>query len=122
MPYFTNLQAKCFNQDVANAFFTYVLDFDAVSLGVIPQTSIRKQLQDQSLPSPLKFLNFFIEEEVYEEGMRVAGSEIYSKYTKWCCHNGEKAVSNTKFGTIIKDKWLKVKSDVIMKYTISYKS
>lgn len=119
VPYFENLRKKCFNQAVANAFYTYLLDFDAVPLGVIPQTSIRKQLQELSLPTPLKFHQYVIEEEVYEENERVSGSILYQKYSSWCNNNGERAVSSTKFGTIIKSKWRKVRTNGII-YTITY--
>lgn len=118
--YFENLRKKCFNQDVANAFYTYLLDFEAISLGIIPKTEIRQQLQELSLPSPLKFVNHIIEEQIYEDGEKVAGSVLYSKYTRWCSENGERVVTNTKFGTVIKSKWNKSRSSDGVKYTIEY--
>lgn len=118
--YFENLRAKCFNQDVANAFYTYLLEFDVVPLGKIPKTAIRQQLQSQSLPTPLKFVNYVIEEEVYTEGQYVSGSELYLEYSRWCSNNGERSVSNTKFGMLVKEKWTKTKSCGVMKYNITY--
>jgi len=40
--YFGKIRRECFNQDVANEFYTYLLDFPAVSLNQIPDTELRR--------------------------------------------------------------------------------
>ena len=100
--YFTELRKECFNQDVANAFYTYLLDFNAVSLNTPPHTEIRKQLINNSKANPLKFIDEVIEYKIFDDETDIKGKLLYQKYREWCSDNGERTTfSNTKFGTII---------------------
>jgi hypothetical protein len=58
--FFNTIREKCFNQDVADEFYTYLLDFPAVSLRKIPMTPLRMELMELSKPSASKFLDFYL--------------------------------------------------------------
>ena len=107
--YFGNIRKTCFNQDVANEFYTYLLDFPAVSLSKIPETTLRQEMMNMSKSSPLKFLDAVKEENLFEG--EVKSSVLYDAYRNWCANNGERLVlTSTKFGSIISTKLQKLKS------------
>lgn len=116
VPYFTDLRNKCFNQDVADAFYTFMLDFEAVPLHIIPHTEIRQNLQEQSMPSPLKFIKFVKETEMYDKNTWIQSSKLYEKYSNWCTENRERYMSNTNFGVYISSKFEKKKSKGLIMY------
>ncbi len=102
--YFTMLQKACFNQDVADAFYTYLLDFEAVPVRNIPTTTLRTEMMTLSKSTPLKFLDAITtgEYDAFDEDLvETSARNLYEKFTAWCCQNGERVVSGTKFGTII---------------------
>lgn len=113
---FRKIREMCFNQDVADAFYTYLLDFDKADLNIIPETKLRKEMIELSLPSGLKFLKSYVEDEDNER--EVKASIIYEKYTYWCSKNGERALSSTKFGLQIRDKIKKSRKNYGMVYEI----
>ncbi len=115
--YFTELRSKCFNQQVANAFFTYLLDFKMVKLADIPETNIRKSLQTLSQSTPMKFLDAVVEEQIYKPNTLIPAAELYARFTRWCEANGEKSVSNTKFGLVVSKEWDRKRSNGI-KYIV----
>ena len=103
--YFKALADQCFNQDVADAFYMYLLDFDAVPLGKIIDTPLRTELTNLSKSTPLKFLDDAIEENMFEGETLIKASELYTKYRMWCENNGERNIyTSTRFGTALKDK------------------
>ncbi len=103
--YFGNIRSKCFNQDVADAFYTYLLDFEAVSLVNIPDTEIRREMINLSKPTPLKFLDALAEEQMFPDMTEVSAAVFYAKYREWCADGGERNVyTNTKFGLAIKGR------------------
>ena len=107
--YFGNIRKTCFNQDVANEFYTYLLDFPAVPLSKIPETTLRQEMMNMSKSSPLKFLDAVKEENLFEG--EVKSSVLYDAYRNWCANNGERLVlTSTKFGSIISTKLQKLKS------------
>lgn len=99
--YFANLVSLCFNQDVANAFYTYLLDFDAVSVRTIPDSSLRHEMMALSKSTPLKFLDAVQEQDMFEDETEVSGMSLYRKYVEWCSDVGERSTSMTKFGTVV---------------------
>ena len=102
--YFANLAEKCFNQDVANAFYTYLLDFEAVNIRVIPDTNLRREMMTLSKSTPLKFLDAIREERLYDDDVNeVFATDLYQKYADWCRNSGERSITATKFGTIAKN-------------------
>jgi hypothetical protein len=109
--YFNNLADKCFNQETADAFYTYLLEFPAVELKNIPDTELRAEMINLSKPTPLKFYAAIYEDEIYEIGEQIQATELYNKYVNWCQANGERSIyTNTKFGTTISRKLSKSRS------------
>lgn len=112
--YFDRIRDICFTQDVANQFYTYLLNFPAVNLSKIPMTDLKKSMINISKPSPLKFLDAINEDADLKEAIldgetRVKATLLYSKYREWCVENGERnIVSSTKFGTVVGEKLRKV--------------
>ncbi len=99
--YFTNMADKCFNQETADLFYTYLLNFPAVSLKNIPQTILRTEAQELSKSSPVSFIDYCIEEKLFEDDPVILASELYIKYTSWCQANGERVFINKKFSMAI---------------------
>ena len=112
--YFDRIRDICFTQDVANQFYTYLLDFPAVNLSKIPMTELKKNMINISKPSPLKFLdaineNIDLKEAILDGETRVKATVLYSKYREWCVENGERNIAtSTKFGTVVGEKIRKV--------------
>jgi hypothetical protein len=103
--YFGRIRRECFNQDVANEFYTYLLDFPVVPLLPIPDTEIRREMMNMSKPSALKFVDAVREENLFEGFEEVPATSLYARYKQWCSDNGERTVvSSTKFGTVISTK------------------
>ena len=117
--YFNNLHDNCFNQETADSFYTYLLDYPAVDIKQIPDTELRRGLIQLSKSTPIKFTDAIVEEELYEEDEEVNGGDLYNRYTAWCDTNGERnKYSNTKFGTTIKGVFEKRRSKQGMVYII----
>lgn len=55
--YFDELRKKCFNQNVGNHFYTYMINYNPV-VGILecPETELKKEIVEMSMFSPLKFL------------------------------------------------------------------
>lgn len=117
--YFGNIRKECFNQSVADEFYTYLLDFPAVDISKIPNTALRQEMMNMSKPTPLKFLDSVREDNIFDSGAEVGASDFYSRYQRWCSDNGERNVlTATKFGTIISTKLVKRKAHGRMVYVI----
>ena len=115
--YFGKIRRDCFNQDVADEFYTYLLDFPVVPLNVIPNTELRSEMMNMSKSTPLKFLDAIssddeLKESIFDGETRVKGATLYTCYRNWCSDNGERNVmTSTKFGTVIGTKMRKVRSN-----------
>ncbi|HRP37064.1 MAG TPA: bifunctional DNA primase/polymerase [Candidatus Dojkabacteria bacterium] len=96
--YFDDLVQKCFNQDVANAFYTYLRlesSFPLVDLNKIPETEIRKQAIEMSQPRTVDFSNTFfgtgeatfsanILHEVRDDDHHfITVDDLYYQYKEW---------------------------------------
>ena len=97
--YFDMLADACFNQDVANAFYTYLLEYESVNIRSIPNTALRREMMSLSRSAPLKFIDAIKEENLYDDVKEVSATALYQKYAEWCRDNGERTISSTKFGT-----------------------
>ena len=117
--YFDRIRDICFTQNVANQFYTYLLDFPAVNLSKIIMTDLKHNMINISKPSPLKFLDAINEDTDLKEAIldgetRVKATVLYSKYREWCVENGERNIAtSTKFGTVVGEKLRKIKNNVI---------
>ena len=117
--YFANLADKCFNQEVANAFYTYLLDFPAVNIRVIPDTDLRREMMTISKSTPLKFLDAIREEQLVQDDItEVFANELYQKYADWCKNSGERSITSTKFGLVIKTRLELRRTKNGIKYTL----
>ena len=116
--YFGKIRRECFNQDVANEFYTYLLDFPALDISKIPNTELRQEMMTMSKSTPLKFLDAInddseLKESIFDGETRVKATTLYTCYKNWCSDNGERNVmTSTKFGTVIGSKLRKVRSNV----------
>ena len=125
--YFDALETKTFNQETYDAFYTYLLDFPAVSVRSIPDTDLRREMINLSKPTPLKFLDAVLrergeeEEDLFDgEGSEVSATLFYTKYQNWCQQNGERNVyTSTKFGTCLQGKIEKKKMRSGMVYVLT---
>ena len=113
--YFNMLERECFNQDVADSFYTYLLDYpNKVDVRKIPNTELRQEMMGLSKSTPLKFLDYALDEgkeETWGDMTTIGATVFYSKYTDWCHDNGERnCYTSTKFGTALKDKIQKRKT------------
>lgn len=103
--YWTNLRSKCFNnQEVADAFYTYLLDFEAESLFKILKSELRSDIQQASKFNTLKFLEAFIDNPQELKTRPMTPTVLYNKYIVWCSENGEKKpVNSCRFGLKLKE-------------------
>ena len=113
--YFGNIRDKCFNQDVADEFYTYLMNFKTVPIHKIPNTDLRNELINLSKANPIKFIDFARSDPDSMERMtdKVKGIVLYAEYKKWCIDNGERCYSNTKFGITISTVLEKVKNSCV---------
>ena len=117
--YFDMLEEKCFNQEVADAFYTYLLDFPAVPIRSIPDTELRREMINLSKSTPLKFLDAVKEEDLFDDETEVNATVFYQKYVEWCRDNGERnTYTSTKFGTCLKGRLEKKKTRTGMMYML----
>lgn len=99
--YYKEFRNRCFNKNVGNAFYTYLLHFKRVDVQKIPDTESRRLMQELSLSTTQKFYNDIVEEKTYENGDEIKASVLYDRFRIWCNNNGERCISNTKFGVKI---------------------
>ena len=121
--YFGMLEKECFNQSVADSFYTYLLDYpNKVDVRKIPNTELRKEMMSLSKSTPLKFLDYALDEgkeDIWDAETEIGATVFYSKYQDWCRDNGERnCYTSTKFGSAIKSKITKRKTMGKMVYTL----
>lgn len=102
--YFTNLRNDCFNQSVADEFYTYLMGIELVPC--IPMmTELRQEMMNMSKSTPLKFLDAVRDENMFDGETEVKSAVFYTSYSRWCSENGERLVlTSTTFGMIISTK------------------
>ena len=127
--YFGDLRKKCFNDEVGNHFFTYLMNYDCVDVREIPMTKLKESIKQLSKSNMQLFEEHFAEqikldkddrEAVYSDiSGSIASSIIYDLYRRWCDANGHRGVvTNTKFGMFISTKYEKRKAHGVMKYDL----
>ena len=120
--YFKKL-SECFNQDSANHFVKYLLDYDTTNMYTtdIPMTKLKQDIIDAQKDSVEQFLDHIkdlIESKTIDieldvcDGL-VKGKDLYEYYTRYCNENGEKPYTNTKFGVRVASIYNKVKSNCV---------
>ena len=112
--YFNELAAT-FNQETANHFFSYIYHMDdAVDIRDIPETTIKREIKINCLPSPQRFLyrvkelrdeNTDEEHTGWKRGIidndELTGAQLYAHYKSYCQEEHERELSQTKFGRYI---------------------
>lgn len=96
--YFENLRNRHFNQHGANSYYTFLMNYTICNVHKIIQTKARTDMAQLSKPTAMRF----IEEFPQEHGITMRANELYGAYVSWCKENGEKQMTNTKFGIIAK--------------------
>ena len=113
-----NALADALNQDTANHLFTYLKRYKInINLRNIPESEYKKEIQEMSLSSSLRFLKAIKRREVEPVGYPdIKGQELFNSYSGWCKCNNEKPCSGTAFGRQIKDYIEKRKTMGFMLY------
>ena len=122
--HFKNIAKQCFNQEAGNHMYTYLMNLqeeDVLHPSKLKTTKLKEEMKLISMTSSERFVSESLEirkynlenkdededEDDYEFDWRiqekVMGKDLYAHYKKWCDENGERTVSNTKFGKLIKD-------------------
>lgn len=119
--YFKDLRDACFNQEVANQFYTYLLDMkedEKVALNVPLASKLRDDMVTLSKSPVLRFIEWAVTEtetpcsDNCEGFSRPCGHAtpsfplkslaLFGIYEAWCNLRREKTVSHTKFGMLLR--------------------
>jgi len=108
------------NQTVGNHFFTYLMSYRGCNIKKIPNTKLKKEIKRISQSSIDAFMDIMEEElqleskerltEWADVGKEIGSNVLYQMYSSYCGSNGLKAVSNTKFGIRMNQKYDRRKS------------
>jgi phage/plasmid-associated DNA primase len=109
-------------KDAANSFYTYLMQYkDKVNLFQIIDSPMRQEMKNRSLPSTVRYIKEYIETmnilknedaDKWQYLSNIKAVLLYQKYVEWAKESNEKIMSNTKFGTDIKNYVVKsIKKD-----------
>lgn len=99
LEYFEELRKRCFNKHTADSFYTYLMNYDKCNIRTLINTPLKEDIKSISKPNALKFLDTL----EHEKGYKISANTLYAQYSQWCKDDGERPVTNTKFGLLIKD-------------------
>ena len=128
--YFKDLRTRCFNDNVGAHFYTYLkhrgpeLIKEGYNIMKTPMTPLKEEIIGISKPSYDKFLDWLKidiscgSSPEYESGL-MSGTEIYESYKQWAVPKGERVISHSKFGSMIKERIHCKKSNGRMKYVLN---
>jgi len=112
--FFKNLADNCYNQETANVFYTYLLNYDCVNTRKIIDTDIRREITSISKPTTSKFLDHLVSNPPHiddddDDASQIlnrtnfTATDLYDCFRDWCSSNGERRiVTMTKFGFALK--------------------
>ncbi|CAB4443500.1 unnamed protein product [Rhizophagus irregularis] len=105
--YFGSLIKVLENPDTAGSFMSYLLSRDLTSFNprTIPDTRMKQELIEASIPNPQRFLQYYLEIMWPDncDRLEISCTNFYSTYQNWCSEKGEnKTLSDNKFGMEIK--------------------
>jgi hypothetical protein len=144
--YFDEL-AKSFNQEVADHFYTYIVNLpETRNIKCIPMTSLKEDMLNHAKTSYELFfdrviestkmslesnnsesnnLTILVDEYISmdlkihkDKSIWISSSQLYENYKKWCMSNGEKCKSNRDFGLALKKMTESKKSGGIIVYKV----
>lgn len=108
--YFNKL-TESLNQECANHLFTYLKQYNiTIDLRRIPETELRRDMMELSMPNPQRFLRETREnmEEVHcdisNADKLTSPTHLFNLYLAWCENAREKPFSLKVFGSMIKGK------------------
>jgi hypothetical protein len=123
--FFDDLADLCFNQEVADAFYTYLLNYDGLSDLKPIDTELRTQAINLSKSNSIKFIEHITEFPIMcpisedERMLVIKLTDLYTRYREWCTEGGERnIVSSRKFGLNIKNKLVKRRMTAGMYYEL----
>ena len=117
--YFNEMFSKdVFNQDIGNLFYTYMLlsdDIKEVDLRQIPETDLRKDIQDVNKNTGESFIDDIRERlkngwvpdkilhdtEIVGNTLIIKACKLFEFYCEWCTNNREKESPKRIFGNMI---------------------
>ncbi|CAB4402137.1 unnamed protein product [Rhizophagus irregularis] len=105
--YFGSFVKVLENLDTAGSFMSYLLSRDLTSFNprTIPDTRMKQELIEASIPNPQRFLQYYLEIMWPDncDTLEIPCTNFYSTYQNWCSEKGEnKTLSDNKFGMEIK--------------------
>ena len=80
------------NQKIADAFVTYLMHYSCIPLRPVPITSIKQEIQEESLPLPLLFFKHIknnLHDLKYDklETNSITGESLFTQYSDWAKEN-----------------------------------
>lgn len=101
--YFDHLRKTYFNQACANSYYTYLMQYDIGNIHDIIVTERQIEMKQLSKPTSIRFIEEYKLEHEQDIANNIeyciSATELYYQFVEWCRVNGEKVVSQTKFGT-----------------------
>ena len=130
--YIRESHEKCFNDTCGNHFLTYLMNYKALDCADVknmPQTELRKDIQQVSKMSYALFIDYFTEQLECEVEDRadayknisgeITGESVYKFYKQWADDNGLRGtVSAVKFGLYMKEKYERKRTKKGMVYVL----
>jgi hypothetical protein len=110
--WFGQFRKNNMNQDVADHFYSYLMERQIEDYIDVPMTELKQEMQAVSKTSQQKFTDHLLEQMnlpiedrdvAYQEldKTKLKSSEIYTLYSNWCETNGENKVSAIKLGLVL---------------------
>ena len=119
--FFTDLAALAFNQETYDAFYTYLLDFDAVDVSKPIETSIKKDIAQLSMSAPMKFIETLREGGDYTSEDLIKSDVLYGMFSTWADKSGENTCSSRKFILSVRGEVVRVRRSKGVFYTIVFR-
>jgi phage/plasmid-associated DNA primase len=124
--YFNQLEG-CFNQDAANHFVTYLIQYNTtIDLRDIPMTKLKQDMIDSQMDSVEQFIehiNELLESKTIDIELDICNglvksTDLYEFYTRCCLSSGEKPYTKTKFGVRVSSVYTKGRRNNGIFYTL----
>ncbi len=124
--YFGKLNDICFNDEVGEAFFAYMLEVDTAKFNAqrdMPETQNKLNAIAERLPPEIKFLKeeYILNLVNGKRNIKCTARELYNEYANYCLDNGVKPLQFTKFTTKLQEINIEYKkSHGVYKFNVTY--
>lgn len=127
--YFKNIRDKCFNLEIGEAFFSYLMSINTKSFYAqdpengFPETDQKRNAISKLLPSYYKFLKF--EYVLKKKDLdKIKPKDLHDYYKEYCIHNNLKAVGKNDFIQFLEKINIEVgpKNNGYFYYKVSYET